>query len=104
MHMVANNGNTEGLFRAGFMQSGAPIPVGDITNGQKYYDALVKDSGCSGSSDTLQCLRTVPYAQLRAAINKSPSIFAYQVRFIRVISFNVLITYSVVEPCLGAEG
>ena len=102
--MVANNGNTEGLFRAGFMQSGAPIPVGDITNGQKYYDALVKDSGCSGTSDTLQCLRTVPYAQLRAAINKSPSIFAYQVRPIYPIAFVMLIRLSVAESSLAPKG
>ena len=29
--MVTNGGNTEGLFRAAFMQSGSPIPIGDIT-------------------------------------------------------------------------
>lgn len=80
LQMLANGGNTEGLFRGGFMQSGAPIPVGDITRGQKYYDALVKETSCTGSSDTLECLRTVPYAKLKAAINKSPGIFAYQVR------------------------
>ncbi|PPQ78726.1 hypothetical protein CVT25_010729 [Psilocybe cyanescens] len=73
LQMLANGGNTEGLFRGGFMQS-----VGDITKGQKYYDALVKETGCTGSSDTLACLRTIPYASLKAAINKSPGIFAYQ--------------------------
>ncbi|KAF8073585.1 carotenoid ester lipase precursor [Lyophyllum atratum] len=78
LHMIANNGNTEGLFRAGFMQSGSPIPVGGIENGQKYYDALVSQTGCSASSDTLACLRTVPYATLKAAINRSPNIFSYQ--------------------------
>ncbi|ESK84787.1 carotenoid ester lipase precursor [Moniliophthora roreri MCA 2997] len=60
------------------MQSGSPIPVGDITNGQKYYDAIVAETGCSGSVDTLQCLREVPYTSLKAAINNSPDIFAYQ--------------------------
>ena len=35
LHMLADGGDTKGLFRAGFMQSGAPIPVGDITNGQR---------------------------------------------------------------------
>ncbi|TFK40488.1 carotenoid ester lipase precursor, partial [Crucibulum laeve] len=78
LQMLANGGNTEGLFRGAFMQSGSPIPVGDITNGQKYYDALVSQTGCSGSADTLACLRTVPYATLKAAINKSPGIFDYQ--------------------------
>lgn len=79
LQMLANGGNTEGLFRAGFMQSGSPIPVGDITNGQEYYDALVTQTGCSGSTDTLACLRKAPYPLLKAAINNSPSIFAYQV-------------------------
>jgi carboxylesterase type B len=78
LHMVSNGGNTEGLFRAAFMESGAPIPVGDITNGQKYYDSIVADTGCSGAADTLACLRTVPYATLKSAINQTPGIFAYQ--------------------------
>ena len=29
--MVTNGGNTEGLFRAAFMQSGSPQPITDIT-------------------------------------------------------------------------
>lgn len=77
--MVANNGNSEGLFRAGFMQSGSPIPVAGVENGQKYYDAIVSETGCSGASDTLACLRTVPYAKLKAAVDDSPNIFSYQV-------------------------
>ncbi|CAA7261545.1 unnamed protein product [Cyclocybe aegerita] len=78
LQMLANGGNTEGLFRAAFMQSGAPVPVGDITHGQQYYDALVQETGCARSADTLQCLRTVPYATLKEAINNSPGIFDYQ--------------------------
>ena len=94
--MLANGGDTEGLFRAGFMQSGSPIPVGDITNGQpcQYfhfftlsfvysiildYDALVEQTGCSDSADTLQCLREVPYDTLKVAVDASPGIFSYQV-------------------------
>ncbi|KAF9453329.1 alpha/beta-hydrolase [Macrolepiota fuliginosa MF-IS2] len=78
LHMLTNGGDTEGLFRAGVMQSGAPVPVGDIENGQIYYDSIVADTGCSGSADTLQCLRTVPYDTLKMAIDNTPSIFAYQ--------------------------
>ncbi|KAJ7268042.1 carotenoid ester lipase precursor [Mycena rebaudengoi] len=78
LHMLANGGNTEGLFRAGFMQSGSPVPSGPLENGQKYYDAIVADTGCSSASDTLACLRTVPYARLKAAQDKSPFIFSYQ--------------------------
>ncbi|KAJ7844177.1 Alpha/Beta hydrolase protein [Mycena leptocephala] len=72
LQMLANGGDTEGLFRAGYMQSGSPVPVGPIENGQKYYDDLVAQTGCSGSADTLACLRTVPYAKLKAAQDASP--------------------------------
>ncbi|KAJ3848967.1 Alpha/Beta hydrolase protein [Lentinula lateritia] len=78
LHMVSNGGNTEGLFRAAFMQSGSPIPVGDITDGQAYYDTLVEATGCSESSDTLDCLRGVDYTVLKAAVDATPGIFAYQ--------------------------
>ncbi|KAJ7886362.1 Alpha/Beta hydrolase protein [Mycena leptocephala] len=76
--MLANGGDTEGLFRAGYMQSGSPVPVGPIENGQKYYDDLVAQTGCSGSADTLACLRTVPYAKLKAAQDASPFFLSYQ--------------------------
>lgn len=72
--MIANNGNTEGLFHGAFMQSGAPIPVGDITKNQDQYDQLVSQSGCSAASDTLQCLREVDYDTLRAAMEASASL------------------------------
>ncbi|KAG6829190.1 hypothetical protein H0H92_005390 [Tricholoma furcatifolium] len=78
LHMVANNGDNEGLFRAAFMQSGSPIPVGDIENGQVYYENIVARSGCSAAEDTLECLRTVPYPTLKEAINTSPGFFSYQ--------------------------
>ncbi|THH21429.1 hypothetical protein EW146_g170 [Bondarzewia mesenterica] len=78
LHMVTNGGDAEGLFRGAFMQSGSPIPVGDISHGQPYYDDLVQRTGCSGSSDTLQCLREAPYSTLESAVNQSPMIFAYQ--------------------------
>lgn len=79
LHMLTNGGDNEGLFRAGFMQSGSPIPVGDITHGQPYYDSIVEGTGCSGASDTLQCLRGVSYDSLKAAVDATPSIFSYQV-------------------------
>ncbi|KAJ3759223.1 carotenoid ester lipase precursor [Lentinula raphanica] len=78
LHMVANGGDTEGLFRAGFMQSGSPIPVGDITHGQKYYDAMVEATGCSGSNDTLNCMRGVEYPLIKAAVANASSIISYQ--------------------------
>ena len=80
--MITNGGDTEGLFRGAFMESGSPIPVGDITGGQPYYDELVESTGCSGSSDTLECLRGVDYDTLKAAMDQTPSIFAYQVKIV----------------------
>jgi acetylcholinesterase len=81
MHMLTNNGNQEGLFRAAVMQSGGPIPVGkiDSESGQHYYDLMVRETGCSNQSDTLECLRRVPYSTFKAAMDKSPNFFAYQV-------------------------
>ncbi|EKM55972.1 uncharacterized protein PHACADRAFT_256969 [Phanerochaete carnosa HHB-10118-sp] len=78
LQMLTNGGDTEGLFHGAFMESGSPIPVGDITHGQKYYDALVSETGCSGAADTLQCLREVPFDALMAAVNQSPSIDSLQ--------------------------
>ncbi|KIP02703.1 hypothetical protein PHLGIDRAFT_78736 [Phlebiopsis gigantea 11061_1 CR5-6] len=76
--MLTNGGNTEGLFHAAFMNSGSPIPVGDFTHGQKYYDELVQATGCANETDTLQCLREVPYLALKAAIDATPHILSYQ--------------------------
>lgn len=77
--MVTNGGDSEGLFRGAFMESGSPIPTGDITHGQPFYDALVDQVGCSGSSDTLECLRQAPFDKLKAAMDASPDIFSFQV-------------------------
>ncbi|KIJ10879.1 hypothetical protein PAXINDRAFT_16162 [Paxillus involutus ATCC 200175] len=64
LHMVTNDGNPDGLFRAAFMQSGSLLPVDNILQGQTYYDALVSETGCLNASDTLQYLREAPYEVL----------------------------------------
>jgi acetylcholinesterase len=79
LHMLTNNGNQEGLFRAAVMQSGGPIPVGPIENGQQYYDHMVEKTRCSKAADTLDCLRKVPYTTFKKAMDSSPNFFAYQV-------------------------
>ncbi|TFK24286.1 carotenoid ester lipase [Coprinopsis marcescibilis] len=78
LQMLAFDGNSEDLFHAAFMQSGSPIPVGNITGGQPYYDFLVSNTGCSGSNDTISCLRDVPLSNLTEAINQTPGLFSYQ--------------------------
>ena len=82
MQLLANGGDTEGLFHAAFMNSGSPIPVSDITRGQRYYDDLVEATSCTNASDTLQCLREVPYLALKAAVDATPHILSFQVRYL----------------------
>ncbi|THH33330.1 hypothetical protein EUX98_g866 [Antrodiella citrinella] len=76
-HMTTNGGNNEGLFRGAFLQSGSLVPMGDMQGAQLYYDALVIAVGCDGASDTLECLRGVPYEKLKAAMDEAPSFFGY---------------------------
>ena len=78
--MLVNKGNQEGLFRGAIMQSGGPIPVGPIENGQQYYDWMVNKTACNGSHDTLECLRNVPYGMFKYAMDTSPNFFAPQVK------------------------
>jgi len=78
LHMVLNNGNNEGLFRAAVMQSGSPGPFGDIEHGQVFYDFMVKETGCQGASDTLACLRKVPYDTYKRATDAAPGIVGYR--------------------------
>ena len=78
--MLYNGGNTGDLFRGAFMQSGFPIPVGDLDQGQVYYDFVVQQVGCSKAADTLDCLRTVPYDVLSAAFSATPDLSSYRVR------------------------
>jgi len=77
--MVTNGGNNEGLFRGAFMESGAVIPSGDISLGQQDYDNLVRAAGCTGTEDTLECLRQVPFSVLKEAVNMSPAFLSHRV-------------------------
>ena len=78
--MVTNGGDTEGLFRGAFMESGAVLPNGDISLGQQDYDNLVRAAGCAGADDTLECLRQLTFPALKAAVNTSPTLLSYRVR------------------------
>ena len=81
LQMQANDGDTEGLFRAAFMESGALIPTGTVDNPyeQSNYDLIVNEAGCSNASDTLSCLRTVPADALKAAMDNTPSFVGFKV-------------------------
>jgi len=74
----------QNLYRAAFMQSGSPLSLGDLTNGQRFYDNMVIETGCSGSvvDDTLACLRYVPYERIKAVMDRSPGFLDYEVSFV----------------------
>ncbi|KAI0704340.1 carotenoid ester lipase precursor [Cytidiella melzeri] len=74
LQMLANGGNTEGLFQAGFMESGIHPPFGDITKGQQDYDNLVRSVGCQNATDSLQCLREAPIEAITKALDATNSI------------------------------
>ncbi|KAI0091741.1 carotenoid ester lipase precursor [Irpex rosettiformis] len=76
LQMVANAGDNEGLFRGAFMHSGSPVPYGDISHGQKYYDELVVEAGCANASDSLQCLRGVSSSVIKTMMDATPSLLS----------------------------
>lgn len=82
MHMVINGGDQEGLFRAGFMQSGSVLPIGDITHGQSDQDSIAEQTNCSNAEDVLQCLRDVDFTILKAAMDNSRTPLSYAVSFL----------------------
>ena len=61
------------------MDSGSAVPAlqVDSPKAQSVYDTVVQNAGCSGSGDTLGCLRSLPYEQFLRAANSVPSIFSY---------------------------
>lgn len=85
LQLVANGGDSEGLYRGAIMQSGSPLPIGDATLGQKHYDDLVLRTSCLHTEDTLDCLRRTPYQTLKAAVDASMGIFDYTVRVVRAV-------------------
>ncbi|KAF3001669.1 hypothetical protein E8E14_006598 [Neopestalotiopsis sp. 37M] len=83
-HLVLYDGdntyNGKPLFRAGIMNSGSVIPTDtvDCEKAQKVYDQIVNEAGCSGSDDTLQCLREVDYQVLYDAVATIPTFTSYR--------------------------
>ena len=77
--MIANGGNTEGLFHGAFMESGVVLPRGDMELGQQDYDNLVQAAGCAGNEDTLECLRGAPLSVLKEAMDSLPGILSHRV-------------------------
>ncbi|KAF5315368.1 hypothetical protein D9619_007115 [Psilocybe cf. subviscida] len=78
LHHVINNGVQGQLFRGGIMESGAPPRLPSITSNQPLFDQLVADTGCKKATNAIECLRAVPFANLTAAINRTPDLFSFK--------------------------
>ncbi|KAI0628178.1 carotenoid ester lipase precursor [Trametes polyzona] len=78
LQMTANNGDTEGLFRAAWMESGSVLPTRSIRELQPTFDFISSEVGCASAKDVLDCLRGVPAESLIAAIDKTQSDFTYE--------------------------
>lgn len=43
-----------------------------------WYNQLVDQTNCTGSNDTLSCLRNVPYEDMKTVINRTPNYYSYE--------------------------
>ncbi|KAF2671877.1 alpha/beta-hydrolase [Microthyrium microscopicum] len=71
LHLTAYGGRDDKLFRGAVMESGNPSLMSS-TSGDKYqnlYNLLTKEAGCSNSTESLQCLRTVSTEKMNKIIN-----------------------------------
>ncbi|POS71667.1 lipase [Diaporthe helianthi] len=75
-----NTYNGKPLFRGAIMNSGSIVPADpvDCPKGQVVYDTVVREGGCSGATDTLECLRALPYEKFLDAANSVPGFLGYQ--------------------------
>jgi carboxylesterase type B len=67
------------LFRGAIMSSGSVIPTKPLSSpkGQAVYDQVVAAGGCSGATDTLECLRGLDYETFLKAANSVPHLLSY---------------------------
>ncbi|PIL25455.1 hypothetical protein GSI_13345 [Ganoderma sinense ZZ0214-1] len=76
-HLVANDGDNEGLFRGAVLSCGTLLPTGDISDQQRFFDGIAADTGCATATDKLACLRIVPAENLTASAASIPNILDY---------------------------
>ncbi|KAM0560016.1 hypothetical protein ACHAPJ_003973 [Fusarium lateritium] len=70
MQLIAYDGQHDNLFRAAILESGSPVALfKEASDWQGYYDALVKKTDCASASDSLSCLRELPWQTLNDIFN-----------------------------------
>lgn len=80
LHMVAYDGNLNGLFQGAVMESGSAALLQDITSTkqQENYDFLVAQTNCNTASDTLSCLRQAPYQAILNTTLETNALLSYE--------------------------
>ncbi|KAH0434086.1 alpha/beta-hydrolase, partial [Aureobasidium melanogenum] len=71
-HLTAFNGRDDKLFRAAIMESGNAISYNALNGSDTYqpiYSALTKAAGCGNTTNTLDCLRALPFTVLNNILN-----------------------------------
>jgi hypothetical protein len=53
------------------------MTTGSVADGQPYYDQLVEANNCTGSPDSLHCLKDVPFDAFMATVNKTRNVFSF---------------------------
>jgi carboxylesterase type B len=74
MQLLAYGGRDDGLFRAAIAQSGGPVASSRLLTPeqwQPYYNNITLAAGCSNSTDSLACLRTIPTQTLSNILNST---------------------------------
>lgn len=75
-HLVAYGGRNDSIISGGIMESGNSVPYEALWGTDHYqplYQTIVNRTGCTNASDTLGCLRALPFDTLNAAVNTSSS-------------------------------
>ncbi|UPK98428.1 hypothetical protein LCI18_009363 [Fusarium solani-melongenae] len=67
------------LFRGAIMNSGSVVPADpvDSPKAQEIFDTVVQNAGCSSASNSLDCLRGLPYDKFLDAANSVPGLLSY---------------------------
>ncbi|VDB85391.1 unnamed protein product [Peniophora sp. CBMAI 1063] len=73
LQMLTNDGDTEDLFHAAWMHSGAPLPTGPIENGQEAWLSYLYSTNCTDGPAVFDCLRTLSAADIQTAMNNASS-------------------------------
>ncbi|BCS26837.1 uncharacterized protein APUU_51548S [Aspergillus puulaauensis] len=69
-HFLAYGGRDDGLFHAGIAESGGPLttsPLVSLDQQDVLYNDVLNSTNCTRERDTLQCLRSRPATDLKAA-------------------------------------